>query len=120
MGRLIIGYVLPGDAETIDRVVHEGAESVPGWNCGGEDAQFFVVASSGDDFLPPITEYIGAKDRVGFRSVVGNTVEIAGGKQIGFDGSIVVPLRDRHAIEQFAQQIAIPPDAHVAGARRIA
>ena len=57
VGWLVIGYVLPGDAHTVDVVVHEGGYAVLGGGCGGEEHQCGGVAPvPQNDFFPPISE----------------------------------------------------------------
>src|SRR5205085_1164726 len=58
---------------------------------------------------------IGAQARRGFGAIVGDAT--LGNQQRGFAFGFPVPFADAVGVEQFAQCIAIPPDAEVAGAR---
>ena len=88
--RLIVGHVLPGDGETVLRVVHQSSETVLGRNRGGEDAKFFVVRRAEDDFFAPIAEEISAESRRRFGAVVGDAT--LRGEDVFKRGAFVVPL----------------------------
>src|SRR5687768_15974469 len=88
-----------------------------GGNGRGKNAQLFVIASAGDDFFAPIAVEISAQDRIRFGAVIGDAIKVRSREQTALGGILVVPFSDGHAIKQFAEQVAIPPDSHVAGAR---
>src|SRR5262245_61861459 len=51
VGGLIVGRVLPGDAQAIDGIVHQRDEAVFGGNRRREDSQLLAVAGAGDNLL---------------------------------------------------------------------
>src|SRR5262249_7987576 len=70
MRRLVIGDVLPRDAQPILGVVHQRIEPTPGRNGGRINPQFLVVGRAPDHFLAPITQNVGAQRGRGLRAVV--------------------------------------------------
>lgn len=61
VGGLVVGDVLPGDAEAVDGVVHQGDEAMGGGDRGGEQAQLLAVAGGGEEFFAPVAEQVGAE-----------------------------------------------------------
>src|SRR4051812_25561670 len=71
--RLIVADVLPGDAESILRIVHERDEAMAGGNGRAIDGYLFVVSAGKNDFSPPVAKQIGAQNRRGFGSIIGES-----------------------------------------------
>src|SRR5206468_2933019 len=93
-------------------------KAVPGRDGCREDAQLLSVARSGDEFFAPVAEDVRAKAGIGFGAVVGDALEVGAGKEARLLIILVVPLGDGHAVEQLAEQVAVPPDSHVARSGR--
>jgi hypothetical protein len=55
---LVIGYILPGNPQPVDGVMHEGIEAVPGRDGRGVDTEGLIAGGSPDHLLPPVPEKI--------------------------------------------------------------
>ena len=69
MGRLVVRDVLPGDTQSIDRIMHERDQTMLGGDRRGEDAKFFAVARGRDDLFAPVAENVGAQAWIRLRPV---------------------------------------------------
>ena len=64
VGRLVVGCVLPADAEAVDVVVHQRGYGIGRGDVGGEDVQMGCIACiPEDDFFTPVTEEVGCEVR---------------------------------------------------------
>src|SRR3954471_6613098 len=70
VGRLVVPDVLPGYAEPVLRVVHEGVQPVIGRDCGRVDPQLAVVRRPPDPLLPPVAQDVRTQARRRLRPVV--------------------------------------------------
>ena len=66
MRRLVVGDVLPRDAQPVLRVVHQRIEPMLGWNGGRINPQFLVVGRAPDHFFAPVAENVSAQGGVAF------------------------------------------------------
>ena len=84
---------------------------------GGErcdvDAQFVTFGCTDDDLFTPIAKDVGSKTGIGLRAIV----ELDTFEACDIDDGLFLPieLRNRLTIEEFAQQVTIPPDAKIDG-----
>ena len=68
--RLIVSNILPRDAQSILRIVHQRVQPMGSRNRRRVDPQFFVVRRPEDDFFSPVSEEVGAQSGSGLRSVI--------------------------------------------------
>src|SRR5690349_17252729 len=54
MRRLIVGHILPGNAEAVMRVLHKSVKLIIGGDSGGQNAQLFIVFCAIDHFFAPV------------------------------------------------------------------
>ena len=59
---LVIRNVLPGDAKTVDMILHKRYERVPGLDSGGAYAQRLAVIGAPDNFFSPVAEEVSAQN----------------------------------------------------------
>ena len=81
MWRLVVGCVLPTDAEAVDVVVHQRGYGIGRGDVGGEDVQVGCIACiPEDDFFTPVTEEVGLQAWCGLgpvaRGGVSQVVEV--------------------------------------------
>jgi len=75
-----------------------------------------VVGGAPDDFLAPVAEEVGGKDGGGFAAVIGGAA--LRHQQASLGSIFPVPPGNGGAVEQFAEQVAVPPDGEIAGTGR--
>jgi hypothetical protein len=78
---------------------------------GRVDSQFLVVGGSLDQFLAPVAQDVGAEHRGGLGAVVGHAS--FGGENRVHRALFPVPLGDDVAVEELAEQVAVPPDGEI-------
>ena len=115
--RLVVGYVLPGDAHAVGVVVHEGGHAEIGGFGGGEDIQRGCIGGVPEnDFLTPVAKDVGLQVGRGLRSVAGRRTAVVVGVlalDVETGGTVAVPLVDFCAVEELVLQVAVPVDAEV-------
>ena len=84
-----------------------------GGDGGDEDAQFAAVGCARHHLLPPVAEDVGGEGGVGLCAVVEDDALEAFHLADGFVGPVV--FGHRAAVEEFAEEVAVPPDAEVDG-----
>src|SRR5688500_10949466 len=89
-----------------------------GGNGRGENAEFATVAGGRDEILAPIAENVSTQARVGLAPVDRAAVVSPRIEKRSLATVLPVPFGDGDAVEQFAERIGVPPDAHIAGAGR--
>ena len=124
VGGLVVAYVLHDDIVAIDGIGEKGVEAVGRGQGADVEAQMAVVGGAGEHFLAPVAKDVGTEGGValGASSAVSENWHyqrefchiplceacrvIYGEGQVFADGLVV---------EQFAQEVAVPPDAEVDG-----
>jgi len=117
VGRLVVGYILPGNRLTILRVVHERVDAMLRRDDGRVDAQFLVVGCSLDQLFTPVAKEIGAKCRCGLAAVVG--LAPFGCENPAHLACFPIPLTDCISVQYFTQQVTVPPDGEVVAASHL-
>lgn len=117
VGRLVVGYILPSDRQTVLRIMHQSWHSVLGRYCSRKDAQLATIRRAGDQFLSPVTQDIGRKAWIRFTSVIGSKTKCSTVKQYLLTTSFVIPFYNIDAVQQLSQKVAVPPNRHILGAR---
>lgn len=119
MRRLVVGGILPGDAEPVNRIMHQRVKAVAGEMCRCIDTERAAVFRSPYHFFPPVSEQVGLKNRVSFRAVVG---QHASRLKYRLQTAVFsIPFfnlwpADRSVpvmIKQFSDQITVPPDGEI-------
>nr|GFD47692.1 hypothetical protein [Tanacetum cinerariifolium] len=77
-----------------------------------------VIGGAPDYFFAPVAEQVGREAGRGFGAIAGGCAEVFTFEQLRELAGLVVPFLHAGIVEQFAQQVAIPPQAEVDGARR--
>ncbi len=114
-GVVALHVALEGHVGAVARVLEEGVVTGGREGGGGEDNEVGVVAGLGDDLLAPVAENV-AVERDGVAPGVAGAGEVVAGEEAGgaAGGGGAVPLVDELAVERFAQDVGVPPDAEVA------
>ena len=92
--------------------MHERVEAVLGGDRRGKNAELLVVGGTEYDLFAPVAEEVDAESRGGFGAVVGGASFGGEDHVVGF--LFPIPFRNTVAVEDFAEEVAVPPDAEIA------
>src|SRR4051812_32291609 len=100
---LIVGHVLPGNAEAVLRIIHQGVETMGSWYSRREDTQLLVIGSTVDHFFAPIAPDISAQHRVCFGAIVAHAIVLCSFQQTIGLAVLVIPFINGGAVEYFTE-----------------
>lgn len=108
---LIVSDVLCCDADAVNRILQERPESVIGGYGRDVEPQGAVVLSTHQNLFPPVSQEVALQAGSAFRPV-DTAAAVEDGDRIAFSALPII-FGNRIAVQQFTEQVAVPPDGHV-------